>query len=274
MIVCKLTSGFGNQLFQYACAYSVSRRGGVRLIVDALSYDKNYDRPLELDKLCVSAKIVTSKAPKVIRMGIRLLMLMTNRYYKESTYYKFDSQVFKQGKNTYYQGFWQSDKYFREYRDEIIKEFQPKVVTAKMKEYMQLYGEMESCAVHIRRGDYVKINGCIDVAYYEEAMEVMHEKKKGCVFVFFSDDIEWVKRHFSNSENTVFFDEKKDISDLEEFYIMSYCRNQIIANSSFSWWAAYLNTTEDKIVVAPEIEKWSGDFYPENWIKLKAKKLS
>lgn len=106
MIVCKLTSGFGNQLFQYACAYSVSQKcGGIRLIVDALSYDKNYDRPLELDKLCVSAKIVTFKAPKVIRMGIRLLMLLTNRYYKESTYYKFDPQAFKQGKMLIIKGF-------------------------------------------------------------------------------------------------------------------------------------------------------------------------
>lgn len=139
---------------------------------------------------------------------------------------------------------------------------------------MQLYGQMESCAVHIRRGDYVNINGCIDMTYYEEAMEVMREKKKGCTFVFFSDDIEWVKQHFSNTENVIFFDEKIDISDLEEFYIMSYCKNQIIANSSFSWWAAYLNAAEDKIVVAPEVEKWSGDFYPEKRIKLKAKKLS
>ena len=75
-------------------------------------------------------------------------------------------------------------------------------------------------------------------------------------------------------EKAIFFDEKTGISDLEEFFIMSYCKNQIIASSSFSWWAAYLNTAENKTGIAPEIEKWAGDFYPENWIKLKAKKLS
>lgn len=249
------------------------KRGGVNLLVDALSYDKNYDRPLCLDKLCVSSKIVTLNAPKIIRMGVRLLMLMTNKYYKESTYYVYDPNVFKQGKNAYYQGFWQSDKYFSEYRSEIIKEFQPKTITKKMKDYMQLYSQMESCAVHIRRGDYLNINGCIDMTYYKEAMEVMRGENKTCTFVFFSDDIEWVKDHFANTDNVMFFDEKKTISDLEEFFIMSSCKNQIIANSSFSWWAAYLNNTENKIVIAPEIEKWSGDFYPEEWIKLKATKM-
>ena len=248
-------------------------RGGGKLLIDALSYDKNYDRPLELDKLCVSAKIITSKAPKIMRMGVRLLLILTNRYYKESNYYKYDPCVYEQGKCAYFQGFWQSDKYFAEYQSEIIAEFQPKVVSAKMEEYKQLFSNMESCAVHIRRGDYVNINGCIDMTYYKKAMEMLREKKN-CTFVFFSDDIEWVKQNFSNAEKAIFFDEKTGISDLEEFFIMSYCKNQIIANSSFSWWAAYLNTAENKTVIAPEIEKWAGDFYPANWIKLKAKKLS
>ena len=147
------------------------------------------------------------------------------------------------------------------------------MVSAKMEQYKQLFSKMESCAVHIRRGDYVNINGCIDMTYYKKALEMLREKKN-CIFVFFSDDIEWVKQYFSNVGNAIFFDEKTGISDLEEFFIMSYCKNQIIANSSFSWWAAYLNTAENKTVIAPEIEKRAGDFYPENWIKLKAKKLS
>lgn len=93
-----------------------------------------------------------------------------------------------------------------------------------MEEYKQLFSNMESCAVHIRRGDYVNINGCIDMTYYKKAMEMLREKKN-CTFAFFSDDIEWVKQNFSNVEKAIFFDEKTGISDLEEFFIMSYCKN-------------------------------------------------
>ena len=90
--------------------------GGVKLLIDAQSYDKNYDRPLELDKLCVSAKIITSKDPEIMRMGVRLLLILTNRYYKESNYYKYDPCVYEHGKCAYFQGFWQSDNILQSIR--------------------------------------------------------------------------------------------------------------------------------------------------------------
>lgn len=271
MIVGKLACGFGNQLFQYACAYAVSKEhGGVPLIIDCLSYDKKYDRSLEIDKLSVSAKLVKSNLPKCIRGVRRLIYLTCNKYCKETTAHIYEPKVFSMGKHVYLCGYWQSDKYFRKYREDIQKEFSPKVITEAMRFYGGKYRNVETCSVHIRRGDYVQLNECINMDFYVQAMEVMKHQKAGCRFVFFSDDIEWVKKHFADSENTEFFDQKDAVTDLEEFFIMSSCRNQIIANSSFSWWAAYLNPNEHKIVIAPEGEKWSGDFYPEEWLKLKA----
>lgn len=273
MIVGKLTCGFGNQLFQYACAYAVSRELGATLVIDCLSYDKHYDRALEIDKLSVSAKLLKSNLPKCIRGVQRLMYLACTKYCKEATAHVYEPKVFLMGTHVYLCGYWQSDKYFRKYKKEIQKEFSPKAITEKMRFYGQKYRDMETCAVHIRRGDYVQLNDCINMDFYVQAMEVMKRQKGDCHFVFFSDDIDWVKKYFADFENIEFFDQKDAVTDLEEFFIMSSCKNQIIANSSFSWWAAYLNPNEYKMVIAPEGAKWSGDFYPEEWLKIKAKTI-
>ena len=81
--------------------------------------------------------------------------------------------------------------------------------------------------------------------------------------------IAYVKEHYSNLSNVVFVTERYKLSDLEEFYVLSACRNQVIANSSYSWWAAYLNTNAEKTVIAPEYMQWNREYYPENWIMLK-----
>ncbi len=269
VIVGKISCGFGNQLFQYACAYAVSREQGVPLIIDCLTYDKKYDRRLEIDKLSISAKLVKSNFPKYIRGLGRLCLLIGHKYYKETTPHQYDSKVFSIGKRAYLSGYWQSEKYFRKYKEELQKEFSPKFATNKIKLYSEKYRNAETCAVHIRRGDYVQLKDCIDMNYYVQAMGIIRLQKENCRFIFFSDDIEWVKKYFSSCENVDFFDHKDDICDLEEFFIMSSCRNQIIANSTFSWWAAYLNPYMHKTIIAPEGEKWGMDFYPDEWIKLK-----
>jgi hypothetical protein len=139
---------------------------------------------------------------------------------------------------------------------------------------------METVGVHIRRGDYIndkhtqKFHGNCGKDYYLEAIKKIKQEKKDITFIFFSDDIDWVKKNFENiSSSVLYVDENKDSESWKDMLLMSYCNHQIIANSSFSWWAAWLNANPDKIVIAPQ--KWYNDetlshinVVPQSWIKL------
>lgn len=166
-------------------------------------------------------------------------------------------------------GYYQSEKFFIHREKEIREMFRcsPKILKFIEKNYHQILQKNNTCAVHIRRGDYVKykeFHNNLGPSYYRASFEQM----KGKYFVFFSDDILWCKNNFKDL-NATFVDSKSDIID---FYLMSMLRNQIIANSSFSWWAAWLNTNKNKTVFAPK--KWFGiknknlvtkDLIPSNW---------
>jgi hypothetical protein len=158
-------------------------------------------------------------------------------------------------------GYFQSYKYFKEYEYFILSSLTPS---------MSLEPESDLCAIHVRRGDYLNLPHHyhqLDMNYYCQAMDIIKSDR----YIIFSDDIEWCKRNFIG--NKFLFSEKS--SPYEDLAIMSKkCDNVIIANSSFSWWGAYLNTNFSKKVVAPQ--KWFGpklphdtrDLLPENWIKI------
>lgn len=162
---------------------------------------------------------------------------------------------------------WQSYRYFDQYRDDIIRQFQPNFDFSPEASELRndIRNDDKSVAIHVRRGDYIQVNGCISAEYYKQAISEMLQRVPGARFYFFSDDIPWVKENFANIENAVFVNNDKTISDLEEFFIMSSANHQIIANSTYSWWAAYLNQNLSKIVYAPEVANWKGDFYPPEW---------
>jgi hypothetical protein len=175
-------------------------------------------------------------------------------------------------------GFWQSPKYFESIEETIRADFQVKESLVKnvLKKGIEL-GEGHSIAVHVRRGDFLNpkiaaYHGVLDAAYYHKAIEIIQEKDPLATIHFFSDDIEWVKYNIPSRVNTEFVSSPKR-SALEDFYLMTKCRHIVIANSSFSWWAAWLNNHPDKIVVAPK--NWfagdsinTDDLIPNTWIRI------
>uniref|UniRef100_UPI0028D46783 alpha-1,2-fucosyltransferase n=1 Tax=Alloprevotella tannerae TaxID=76122 RepID=UPI0028D46783 len=167
-------------------------------------------------------------------------------------------------------GYWQSEKYFKDYGAEIVSMLTPTYpMTASFLELKKQIKSTNSVAVHVRRGDYVALGICLSDVYYREALLRICQKVIDPVFYVFSDDMEYAKQLFAKfvSEQVVPVCYEGHNSTIEDFLLMKSCKHNIIANSSYSWWAAWANVHEDKIVVAPKREN-RDDFYPEEWIQV------
>jgi hypothetical protein len=170
-------------------------------------------------------------------------------------------------------GFFQSEKYFENHRKEILELFLPdqKIKNYIENKYSNLLSE-KTTSIHVRRGDYIRNSShhfVQDINYFNQSINVVNPTTDK--YVIFSDDIEWCKLNFKG-EKFVFIENEKDYIEL---YLMSMCSNNIISNSSFSWWGAWLNQNKHKIVVGPK--NWFGpalqflkidDIIPNNWIKI------
>jgi hypothetical protein len=170
-------------------------------------------------------------------------------------------------------GHFQSEKYFINHKNEILKLFEIDDIT---KNYLlEKYGEIlnqDTCSIHVRRGDYLGLQNhhpIQPIEYYQKAINIIGEENH---FLIFSDDIKWCEENFSFLKNKTFVSDNLDYEDL---YLMSMCNNNILANSTFSWWGAWLNNNENKQVIIPS--KWFGvsnshlntnDLYCNKWIKL------
>jgi len=256
MVSCYLQGGLGNYMFQIAAAYSLAKDNEC----EAIFSDKNYfksQKNLNTYKDNIFRNIKFKNNPKY---GI---------VYNEPSF-GYNEIKFKDG--IYMIGYFQSEKYFKHNRKDILKLFKPSKDDLDIinKKYSHLLNE-KNCSLHVRRGDYLKIQGHHPICgkdYYTNAMALMPE---GTTFLVFSDDMKWCKENFIGDQ-FVFVEGENDVTDL---WIMSYCKHNIIANSSFSWWGAWLNDYKDKIVVAPL--KWFGpakgniktdDIYADKWIRI------
>jgi len=167
-------------------------------------------------------------------------------------------------------GFWQSEYYFKDIRPTLLKELTPIDIPA----FPEWLNRKNTVAVHIRRADYLVENGfgALSEAYYHRAMVVLRQKIEDPVFIFFSDDIPWCRSRFS--ENGILFcDDAQWKEDYLQLFLMSKCRHQIIANSSFSWWGAWLNANPEKIVIRPEKPFLDESllyesYYPADWVSV------
>ena len=177
-------------------------------------------------------------------------------------------------------GGWQSEKYFKSYENEIRARLQLKPpLIQNVIEIAKNIKKENAVSVHIRRGDYLRKkiiyewHGVMEKEYYAKAFELMHAKTKATRAYYFTDDVDWVAKNLLPSFNGEIISANITKSHYEDLYLMSQCRHNIIANSSFSWWAAWLNDHSDKIVIAPE--KWFGngpkdtqDIIPPGWYKI------
>ncbi|AKF24141.1 hypothetical protein YH65_01015 [Sulfurovum lithotrophicum] len=291
MIIINILGGLGNQMFQYAFAYSMAHKTDavVKLdIEDFSNYDlREYELSLynisldladidEIDKLKYEQETLFKKVARKLQRTSRPL---SSYYYKESGF-SYDSHVYELKDNVYFQGYWQSEKYFLDYRDALLKEFLLKDgLHQESRAYEKKINQSVSVSLHIRRGDYVSnahtnsVHGTCSLEYYKGAVRYLQSNSHPTHFFIFSDDLDWAKENLNFIENITFVSLDKDTPDHEEMYLMSQCKHNIIANSSFSWWGAWLNQNEDKIVVAPK--KWfndttinTNDLVPKEWIRL------
>ena len=270
MIVVKLAGGLGNQMFQYAIGRHLSLKYNTKLALDlsllkALPKDTNYTiRNYELDVFNVKCSFFDLKLPRSLKLKQtdilnRLAFKLVNyKVISEKEYYNFDEKIFNSSKNAYIIGYWQSAKYFDSIRDTLIADFKFKIQPNELNNtHIKEIESSNSISVHIRRGDYItneianSTHGICNLRYYQDAIEQIKSKVSDPHFFFFSDDIEWVKEQFKALNNTTFINNNTD-KGFEDLRLMTLCKHHIIANSSFSWWGAWLSLNYNKIVIAPK----------------------
>ena len=194
-------------------------------------------------------------------------------------FFHFDPEVLEAPDNVYLMGSWISEKYFKDIEDIIRKEFTVKTPqTGENNEIAEMILNTESVSLHVRRGEFVTKSGYREIYdlcnldYYEQCIKYIVERVKSPHFFVFSDDIPWVKEKLKISFPVTFVNHNDASTDYEDMRLMSQCQHNIISNSTFSWWGAWLNAHPDKIVCTPRefVRLWnfdSKDVYPDEWIK-------
>lgn len=293
MIITKIHGGLGNQLFEYAAGRMLASKYKTILKLDISSLTKaetkrnfnlgifNINADIATnDEVVVINKLDTSKKRKILWNMMFFLGIKKFYFFREKGM-RYDPSIRKIPDNSYIHGHWQSEIYFKEIEDSIRKEFVVKTVQSGSNAVManKIFNS-NSVSIHIRRTDYVmndsfkKIYDVCNLKYYDDAIRYVMKKVDNPTFFIFSDDINWVKNNMSFPKGVIFVDINDSNTCYEDLRLMSQCKHNIIANSTFSWWGAWLNTNQDKIIITPD--KWFNlteidisDLLPTSWIRIK-----
>ena len=262
MIITKLQGGLGNQMFQWAFGKHLSNKYNVPFYIDANFYKQ--------DIMGVTKRTYSlSKFPNLKSSFIESAVNNGKEFLRFNEPSRFTNLEYNESNNYYLDGYFQSEKYFLESSDLIRSELSPSdEILKKLNLTPFVYSNVVS--LHVRRTDYVTSNGyhpVQSIEYYKKALDIIGEYDY--IFVF-SDDIQWCKDNLTFN-NMIFME---GFDDVEDLWLMSMCKNNIIANSSFSWWGAWLNSNPNKKIVAPN--NWFGsqtnlntdNIIPNNWIKI------
>jgi len=255
MITTSLMGGLGNYMFQISAAYSIAK-------------DLRTDAVFDLSRTGQSQRHINNYLSNIFRK-VKFGTPIPKYIFNERG---FSYDPIPIADNLYLSGYFQSEKYFSKYAEDIRDLFRCEETEIKLREHIS---QIEyTCSIHVRRGDYLKYpnkHTQSPTEYYETAISLIKEKHSNVTFLIFSDDIQWCKNHFIGNEYTFI----EGFEDWEDLILMSICDANIITNSTFSWWAAWLGETPEKLIIAPE--KWFGpegpqdqqDIIPERWIKLR-----
>jgi hypothetical protein len=293
MIVVKLMGGHSNQLFQYAVGRNLAEKHKTELLLDISWFNDTKDvaAPRDYELACYSLKASTTDMNniKIVDGAGRLNHLLHKSGFGRSvkTYNEnglgYDPQVMRLPNNSMLVGYWQNERYFKHLRLDILKEIEP--VTPLSKSNQKLITKIQSCEsvwMHVRRGDYVEdkntnaFHGLKGADYYKKALKTLisklpEQKAKNIEIFVCSNDIAWCKQNLKFKYPVHFVENKLGSDDMR---VVKHCKHDIIANSSFSWWGAWLNQNPDKIVIAPKVwfedKKANSDIeiVPKEWIQL------
>jgi hypothetical protein len=289
MIIVKIIGGLGNQLFQYAFGRAVENKTGLKVYYDIEDFTASYKlRKLSLQHFKTNIAQADSKDIKKLTSIFNKVLF---KIYKASKGKLFKQRFLKYyaenqlklnyadlNTDLYLNGYWQSETFFEDISDKIKGEFElqnkPDAVNQRT---IELITTSNSVSLHVRRGDYIsnplaaKIYQICPISYYQDAMTYITERVENPVFYVFSDDMDWVKNNLTGNFKLIFVDNNDGDNAHEDLRLMSKCQHNIIANSTFSWWGAWLNNNSSKIVIAPK--KWFNDsvaapvsLIPSEWI--------
>jgi len=285
--IIEVSGGIGNQMFQYALYKKLKICGFTALLDDIEVIHKgNQHNGLELTS---AFALNYDRAGKVYRLRYWLWRLhdkVLKKYARQEVYpyilYDKEPTAFTDIINIrykYLRGYWQNEEFFRDIRDTIVEDFLFNIENMNQINSVLMH-EIMSCnavSVHIRRGDYlwednVSVRGNICTTnYYKRAFEYIKSIQQNCRFYFFTDDPEWVRQQFTEMDYKLIDWNQNDKSYLD-MYFMTQCKHNIIANSSFSWWGAWLNRHPEKIVICPA--KWyngrNSNLVLDSWVKISA----
>lgn len=292
MLIVRIWEGLGNQMFQYAFARALSlrRHEEVKLDVEKVFQNRYEKGHIERSYGLNSFQIQLSEAEKgdlqafsflgcssfleTIHCQLAAHRLGKYQFYEETMENFAPKQIYL-SKNCYIKGYFQNERYFKQYREILLKELSPKREIQLSDKLQNILSSQKTISVHIRRGDYVKIHIALPDAYYYNCFQYIREHMgKDYVYLVFTDDPVWVRRHINFPESAYYVSEEESLKDYEELVVMSRCMHNIIANSTFSWWGAWLNQNPDKTVIAPKrwfLKRGYEDdvcITPKEWIRL------
>ena len=285
-LILKLNGGLGNQMFQWALARMLEETTDMDVYLD-MSYFKNrYARPYELNIFKLEPKLVEDFWTKLkleiiwrLRAILKWEKTLGLTLYSESSF-NFDKNIQRIKADTFIEGFFQSEKYFKFVEDKLRDDF----IFVKNQDDVNNKLRLDICAknsisLHIRRGDYVQkkryqnVYANCSLDYYKRGVEYIAQQYPEPTLYVFSDDINWVRNNLKLPYKSIYVSNNSGAKSFEDMRLMASCKHNIIANSSFSWWGAWLNKNPDKIVIAPQ--KWFNDetivqtdVIPETWIKI------
>lgn len=296
MIVVRLNGGLGNQLFQYATGYALASKNNQPLMLDVagfVSHNPNLKQSYRnLDILDFSIKysqalsgVDLMKFKYPLGFASRVSDFMQKRVLKRY-YVDWHPSLMQKKGDVYLDGYYQSELYFLGVRNEISSQYQlANIFKDQIENIVKvIQSSINPISMHIRRGDYItnpranKIHNVCRKNYFYNGLDYLRSRLGTPTVFVFSDDIDWVKAEMNLPKSTVYVSELRQISgdylrSSQEMYLMSICKHNIISNSSFSWWGAYLNKFADKIIIAPNV--WSRskllshkNILPSGWIRL------
>lgn len=294
MVIVRLRGGLGNQLFQFAAGSALAQHHQVDFKLDLYYYKKHPFRTFDLPFFNVPLKEASRQEVHAFtgKNPIQRYLNKKENYFHSprvcaQPHYHYYEDFFSLPSDIYLSGYWQSERYFTSIKNDVVKWYQPKnELDARSNELAAQMKSKNSVCLHVRRGDYTadSVFGFVPVDYYTQAIKAIQEKITDARFYVFSDDLNWVKQNVS-IPNPTYVDHNKGVDSYRDMILMSHCRNNIIANSTFSWWGAWLNQNPEKIVIAPKV--WfnmpynnkrnavypsryynTKDLIPERWMRL------
>lgn len=284
LIISHIKAGFGNQLFHYAVGFAASKRIGAKFKIDNSFFDNNDEFEFKLNNLKIDYECANqneidhlrSETTNSIFFRILKKIGIRNKFNKKTSIYepfgfKPDKRILNLKHSAYILGWVSNYSYFNDFRSDLLSLFslkQPFSLQANY--YLKKINSCNSVSIHIRRGDYIELEyffRVLPIEFYKKASAEITKLEDDLTFFVFSNDIEWSRLNLNFLQNVVFVDlnckgDYNGKADMEEFELMKYCKHNIIANSSFSWWSAYLNKNNEKTVISPKV--WFNDKFYQN----------